>query len=216
MGKVFKQDITLKGRASLGLGWYIPGAFAVYRTTLLRSEFKNLLKNNFVSQDFGLSLRLLTNKYDKCYFAPEVVATELEKSTFSGWLLQQTRWFMGYFGMCTLLSDLFSRAKAQIKVGIVGLFFIWNIFPYALFVGLIIGLICLFFNPTFLIAYAIAYIAATLIVLSLKDTRKYGLGHQLSYWFMTSLINSLAVPLSIYGFIFANYNEGELYTLFKR
>jgi cellulose synthase/poly-beta-1,6-N-acetylglucosamine synthase-like glycosyltransferase len=216
MNKIFKQDLTLKGRAAMGLGWYIPGAFAVYRTALLKKEFGRFLKNRFVMQDYGLTLRLLASNYGTCYFIPEVVGTELEKSTFSGWLLQNMRWFIGNLGLKKEYYDLFAGATGRIKTGSVGLVILWWWFPVALFVGFAWAAVGVYFGLDFLVPLAAAYLAATIVLLTLPDIRRYGVLNCIIYWLIKSAINSLAIVSSVYGILFERYQTNKLYKMYKR
>lgn len=216
IGKIFKQNLTLRGRAATGLGWYIPGAFAVYKTELLRKELGRSLKNNFVMQDYWLTLRLLANRYDKCYFLPAVVGTELEKGTFSGWLLQYMRWFIGSIGLSREYLGFFSNAKARIKAGMLGQVILWWWFPVALFIGFFVSAISAYFNLSFFLFYALVYLVATAVLLSLPDIREYGVMNCSFYWLIKSLISSLAIVSAIYGILFEKYHTNELYKMYKR
>ncbi|MGA2800453.1 MAG: glycosyltransferase family 2 protein [Candidatus Micrarchaeaceae archaeon] len=216
IAKIFRQTLTLKGRAILGLGSYIPGAFAVYRTKFLKAELKPLMKNDFVMHDLGLTMRLYANSNDKLYFIPEEVGTELERSTFSSWALQYARWFMGSFGLVSAESKVFSDAKNSIKIGTLGLIVIWNILPLSMSLGFLLSIVGLFFGLQFFLAYMVAYLILTLILLTLSDARNYGIHYCVLYWLLSPFIQSFGFVASIYGFALAKYHENKTYTLFKR
>ncbi|HUC39112.1 MAG TPA: glycosyltransferase family 2 protein [Candidatus Acidoferrum sp.] len=216
ISKIYKQNLTLKGRNAVGFGCYIPGAFAVYRTALLRNEFKHLMANNFIMHDLGLTLRLSAHGYDKLYFIPDVVGTELEKHTFKGWILQHARWFMGTLGLIPEYLKIFSSAKIKIRIGTFGILLIWIILPFALFSGILISIIGLVFGLKFFELYVVTYAILTCIIFTLPDARAYGALYCLLEWFFSSLATSLGILASAYGFIFAKYYENKTYILFKR
>ena len=216
IAKIFRQDLTLRGRAALGLGSYIPGAFAVYRTKFLRAELKPLMKNDFVMHDLGLTMTLYANNVDKLYFISEEVGTELERSTFSSWMLQYTRWFMGSFGLISVGSKVFSDATKGIKIGTLGLIVIWNILPLAMSTGFVLSIVGLFLGSQFFVAYIAVYLTLTLILLTLPDARAYGTHYCVLYWLLASFIQSFGFIGSVYGFAFAKYQENKTYMLFKR
>lgn len=217
IAKIVRQDLTLFGRYSLGLGYFIPGAFAVYKTRFLKGEFRYLMANNFVMHDLGITLRLSKSDPSRAYFMNKVVGTELEKATMKGWLMQNTRWFMGTTALLGMYGKILANAKLRIRLGVIGTIIIWDILPFALFAGLllsIIGIAIGFF--TFAYAYIVSYAILTTFVFSLHDARTYGLGTCLYNWILVSIMKSIAAFAIIYGFIFARYNQSKLYVLFKR
>jgi len=217
IAKIARQNLLLMGRYELGLGYFIPGAFAVYRTEFLRNEFRHLLANNFVMHDLGITLRLLVSNPDRAYFMQEVVGTELEKATLKGWLLQNMRWFMGTTALLGVYWSILSRARIKIKIGIIGMMMQWYVLPFALFAGLILAPIGVALgNITFAFWYIASYAVMALIYLSLPDARKYGIGTCIYNWLLESIVRSFAVFAMAFGFAFAKYRTGKLYVLFKR
>ena len=217
IAKIVRQDLTLFGRYSLGLGYFIPGAFAVYRTSFLKNEFKYLTANNFVMHDLGITLRLSRSDPSRAYFMNKVVGTELEKATIKGWLMQNTRWFMGTTALFGIYGKILAGAKLRIRIGVIGTIILWDILPFALFAGVFLSIIGAAMGSfTFVYAYISAYIIITLFVLSLPDARTYGLGACLYNWILVSIMKSISAFAIVYGFAFAKYNNSKLYVLFKR
>ncbi len=215
--KVFRQTLTLKGRAALDLGCYIPGAFAVYRTNFLNKELKPLMRNNFVMHDVGFMLKLYAGKENKMCFIPDVVGTELEKSSLTAWTLQYMRWMMGMAGLLPALKEIFSKARNKIKVGTFGLMMIWKVLPITLFLGLLLSIAgAFFYGPLFLEFYIIVYAILTFILFTISDVRAYGLLYCVLFWGVSQTVKAIATLASLYGFAFAKYRENKLYMLFKR
>ena len=205
----------LKGRAAMGMGPYIPGAFATYRTEFLRNEFIHLQQNTFVSYDLGLTLRMLANK-EPFYYIPGEVGTEFERSSFRGWLLQHARWFSGSLGLVRAYAALFRTAGMHIRLGVVGDVWMWRIMPAAMILGLLVSVAELFYGWQFVCLYVGVYVALTAIILTLPGARKFGIGYCMAYWCCSSLIKSLAVPVAVYAWLYARYRRDKLYVLFKR
>jgi cellulose synthase/poly-beta-1,6-N-acetylglucosamine synthase-like glycosyltransferase len=216
IAKIFRQNITLKGREALGLGSYIPGAFAVYRTRFIKAELKSLMKNDFVMHDLGLTMNLYAHDDTEPYFIPKKIGTELEKSTFSGWILQHARWFMGSLRLISVELEVLTKAKKSIVIGTIGLILVWNILPVAIFIGFILSVIGFLLGLKFFMAYVMVYLVITIILLTLSDARKYGISYCILFWLVASIIQSLGIIASIYGFIIAKYHENKTYILFKR
>lgn len=215
--KLFRQLLLIKGRGLLGFGYYFPGNFAIIRTKKLSKFIKKVVSlHTFAMYDLGLMLKLYSSGNAKLAFLDQPVVTEAERTSFSSWALQNSRWFIGTIGLYHYQIKFFLKAKIKERLGWLGVIWSWRILPVSLVLGLLFIILTGGKSQIFIALYLITYLLLTAILLSIKEIREYKFIYIIFHWFVASTIKFVAVILSIYEYIFVQYNQTDLSKLFKR
>jgi cellulose synthase/poly-beta-1,6-N-acetylglucosamine synthase-like glycosyltransferase len=205
--KHVRQLLLQTGRGTLGMGYYIPGAFYIARSALL----KNNMQETF-TDDVALMLGSYSGKKFRMILLPEVLAYELEKSSFYSWTIQFSRWFIGNVKIYRLWSSALIKSKMRVKFGIIGLLYIWYLLPISIVVGIFAVLLGLL-NVWLLITF---YALLTIILCSMKPIYKYGTFYIGAFWLVYSLSKVAGILISPYVLIMLKSNESKRYIIFKR
>lgn len=214
--KVFRQFLLLKGRGALGLGYYFPGNFAVLKTSSVRATITKLLRNNkFAMYDLALTVHTYASK-GKLAFLDEPVSTEAERDSFKKWVFQSARWFLGTIGLLPHYMNFFMKADIKPRVGWLGVLWSWRVLPVALILGLATLILTLGRTTLFLEFYILTYAIATLVLLSIPEERKYGFWYVTLHWLFASFVKTLAIPVSVYQYLFMRFKAKELYKIRTR
>lgn len=205
--KHVRQLLLQTGRGTLGMGYYIPGAFYIAKSMLL----KNNMQETF-TDDVALMLQSYSMKKFRMALLPEVLAYELEKSSFYSWTMQFSRWFIGNVKIYKLWSSALIKSKMKVKFGIIGLLYIWYVLPISIAIGIFAVLLGVLNIWLFILFYALL----TIILCLMKPVYKYGPFYIVAFWLVYSLSKITGILISPYIFIMLRYNESRRYVIFKR
>jgi len=212
--KVFRQIILQKGRGALGMGYYVPGSFYIVSTQLLSTLLQGLPPT--FTYDFHLALRLYSSSSVTFSFVPEFLSSELERSSFSSWCLQYARWTSGKFMAGDTYARFLRHATTMIRVGFLGVMWIWYVLPLSIVAGLAILLVLDHSNGWFCGSFLSFYFFLTLTLACMRDARGYGTGYLLSHWLVSSIVKSLGMLLSVQVYLVTRRKKSATHVLFGR
>jgi len=205
--KMIRQSLLQNGRGNLRMGNYIPGAFYIAETEVLKSE----LIESF-TDDAALMLKAYSTNKIKLGCLRVPLAYELEKKSFISWTLQLSRWFVGNLKIYKLWMQALKNASMRIKIGIFGLIYIWYILPISIILGI---LSVVFFNLNVFVLL-ISYLALTALLYGINEIRKLNPIYTIGFWLIYSLAKFSGILVSVYTNFVASYINGKSYLLYKR
>jgi hypothetical protein len=196
-----------KGRGALGMGNYIPGAFYIAKTEILRSE----LEESF-TDDTALMLKAYSTNRIKLGCLNIPLAFELEKKSFTSWTLQFSRWFVGNLKLYKLWTKVFKNANIRIKIGTFGLIYVWYILP----ISMILGILCVIFFNLNVFVFLFSYLTLTALLYGIKEVRGLNPIYPIGFWFIYSLAKVCGIILSVYTNFVVLFKKEKSYILYKR
>ncbi|MEM3442016.1 MAG: glycosyltransferase family 2 protein [Candidatus Bathyarchaeia archaeon] len=205
--KLVRQLLLQSGRGALGMGYYIPGAFYIANSVVLKDN----LRETF-TDDAALMLESYSKKLFNVKLLPEVLAHELEKRTFYSWTMQFSRWFIGNAKIYPLWIDAFAKSETKVRFGIFGLLYIWYVLPLSMTIGMVAVLLGTLNVWLFFAFYAVL----TITLYGMKQVRKYGKLYVASFWVVYSLAKTCGILISPYILEVIKRDVSKSRIIFKR
>ena len=205
--KLVRQYLFQCGRGSLGMGYFIPGAFYLAKRSILELRIRNTL-----TDDLALMLEAYSTRKIRLDLLNLPLAYELEKKSFTAWSMQFSRWFIGNLKIYDMFIEAFGKARSKIKLGILGLLYLWYIIP----VSLIFGIILVLFFRFSLMALLFFYVAITLPLFFIKEIRKINPAFVSGFWFVYSFAKVCGLVISPYTYLIYKYRSSKTNLIFKR
>ena len=150
------------------------------------------------TDDIALTLRAYATKGIRLEFLRTPLAFELEKKSFTSWIMQFSRWFIGNLKLYKLQIEAFKKADMKIKIRMFGIIYIW----YILSVSITAGILSIMFFKLNIFVFLFSYLAVTVLLYGIDEVRELNTAYLIGFWFIYSLVKVCSIMLSLYTILF--------------